>query len=72
MSRSEETRAEETRAEESRAEESRAERRRRLDRIFGEGLPEQTEDDTDEPRRRAEAESAGEEWLRRQVPPHHG
>ncbi|HEU4566639.1 MAG TPA: hypothetical protein VFR99_01305 [Marmoricola sp.] len=53
-------------------EESRAERRRRLDRIFGEGLPEQTGDDVDEPRRHAEEDEAGEEWLRRQVPPHHG
>lgn len=58
--------------EESGAQESRAERRRRLDRIFGDGLPEQTTDDTDEPRRRAEDESAAEEWLRGQVPPHHG
>jgi hypothetical protein len=54
------------------SEESRAERRRRLDRIFGQGLPDQTSDDTDEPARRAEEESAAEEWLRGQVPPHHG
>jgi hypothetical protein len=54
------------------SEESHAERRRRLDRIFGEGLPEQTTDDTDDPPRRAEDESAAEEWLRGQVPPHHG
>lgn len=53
-------------------EESRAERRRRLDRIFGEGLPEQTSDDVDEPRRRSEDTDAAEEFLRRQVPPHHG
>ena len=44
-------------------------RRRRLAEVFGEVLPEQTSDDADEPR----AEPDGtEEWLRRQVPPHHG
>lgn len=58
--------------EKAREQESRAERKRRLDRIFGAALPEQTKDDLDEPRRRAEEESAAEEWLRRQVPPHHG
>lgn len=44
------------------------ERRRRRARVFGEVLPEETSDD------RAETESGGssEEWLRRQVPPHHG
>jgi len=52
--------------------ESAAQRRRRLDRIFGESLPQQTRDDLEEPRERAEEESAAEEWLRRQVPPHHG
>ena len=48
----------------------REERRRRLAEVFGDVLPEQTRDDTD-------AETGGrggsnEEWLRRQVPPHHG
>lgn len=53
----------------------RAERRRRLAEIFGEVIPEQTADDTDETDagadRRTE-EKAQEEWLKRQVPPHHG
>lgn len=53
----------------------RAERRRRLAEIFGEVLPEQTVDDTGEAGDRAERRSdqqAQEDWLRSQVPPHHG
>lgn len=49
----------------------RAERRRRLAEVFGEVLPEQTRDDSEPGDRSAEAASA-EEWLKRQVPPHHG
>ena len=45
------------------------ERRRRLAEIFGDVLPEQTKDDADEPESRPDG---GDEWLRRQVPPHHG
>ncbi|MEO5651774.1 MAG: hypothetical protein ABIN79_11980 [Marmoricola sp.] len=45
-----------------------AARRRRLAEVFGDVLPEQTSDDVD-PR---EGADASEEWLRRQVPPHHG
>lgn len=52
----------------------RAARRRRLAEVFGDVLPEQTSDDVDD---RAEtggrgAEAAKDEWLKRQVPPHHG
>jgi hypothetical protein len=43
-------------------------RRRRLAEIFGEELPEQTSDDTDDPRESRD----GDAWLRGQVPPHHG
>ena len=48
-------------------------RRRRLAAVFGDVLPEATSDDVAEPG----SEPAGEkrrteEWLRRQVPPHHG
>lgn len=51
----------------------RAARRRRLAEVFGEVLPEQTGDDLSDPREHsAEREKAGEDWLRRQVPPHHG
>lgn len=43
-------------------------RKARLAAIFGDVVPESTSDDRDEPG------SAGtsEEWLKRQVPPHHG
>jgi hypothetical protein len=43
-------------------------RRRRLAKVFGEVLPEQTSDDADP----GQGPDGGEEWLRRQVPPHHG
>ena len=45
--------------------------RARLDAIFGTVLPEQT---SDERSRDGAASSDGgqDEWLRRQVPPHHG
>ncbi|HET6167269.1 MAG TPA: hypothetical protein VFE07_10605 [Marmoricola sp.] len=48
----------------------RAARRRRLAEIFGEVIPDQTNDDTDETGEGAE--QAQEDWLKRQVPPHHG
>ncbi len=50
--------------------ESPEERRRRLATIFGDVLPETTSDEREpgEPDR----EDAGDAWLRRQVPPHHG
>jgi len=53
----------------------RAARRRRLAEIFGEVIPEQTSDDTTEagdPADRRTEETAQEDWLKRQVPPHHG
>ena len=49
--------------------EQRAARRRRLAEVFGDVLPEQTTDDAAEQEPRP---GGGEEWLRRQVPPHHG
>jgi hypothetical protein len=51
-------------------EQARHERRRRLAEVFGEVLPAQTSDDRDPPS--GEGEAGHEEWLRRQVPPHHG
>ncbi|MET3962592.1 hypothetical protein ABIE44_002526 [Marmoricola sp. OAE513] len=48
----------------------RAARRRRLAEVFGEVLPEQTRDDASEGDRGDV--NASEEWLKRQVPPHHG
>jgi len=44
-------------------------RRRSLAEIFGEVLPEQTRDDADDPDTKPDGT---DEWLRRQVPPHHG
>jgi hypothetical protein len=52
-----------------------ARRRRRLAEIFGDVLPDQTSDDVaDESGRgdRRTEEKAQEDWLKRQVPPHHG
>ena len=49
--------------------EEREARRRRLAEVFGEELPEQTSDDADESQTPSEG---SDEWLRRQVPPHHG
>lgn len=43
-------------------------RKRRLAEIFGEVLPETTGDD----REGRVASDAGEDWLKSQVPPHHG
>ncbi|MFC4375641.1 hypothetical protein ACFO5K_16195 [Nocardia halotolerans] len=40
----------------------------RLARIFGDVLPETTGDERGEDTRRTE----GDDWLRSQVPPHHG
>lgn len=50
--------------------EQRAERRRRLAAVFGDVLPDQTSDDAEVDGARDDA--AAEEWLKRQVPPHHG
>ena len=49
-------------------------RRRRLAAVFGEVLPESTTDDRETDGRDAGARSgdAGEDWLKAQVPPHHG
>ena len=49
--------------------EEREARRRRLAEVFGEELPEQTSDDADESQ---SSSGSSDEWLRRQVPPHHG
>jgi hypothetical protein len=51
--------------------EAAAERRRRRDRVFGAVLADTTEDERapgdDQP-----GDGTREEWLRRNVPPHHG
>ncbi|HEY0904704.1 MAG TPA: hypothetical protein VGE14_12525 [Marmoricola sp.] len=53
----------------------RAARRRRLAEIFGDVLPEKTRDDASDAGDRADrrtAEKVQEDWLKSQVPPHHG
>jgi hypothetical protein len=52
-----------------RREETPAERRARLAAVFGDVLPETTADERD-PEESPERDA--DEWLRRQVPPHHG
>lgn len=49
--------------------EERAARKRRLAEVFGDTLPEQTRDDLST---EGGDTAATEEWLKRQVPPHHG
>lgn len=51
--------------------EERAARKRRLAEVFGDVLPEQTKDDQ-APEGGDTDVGASEDWLRRQVPPHHG
>jgi hypothetical protein len=48
----------------------RARRRARLAEVFGDVLPETTTDERDDVR--PGEDRATEEWLRSQVPPHHG
>jgi hypothetical protein len=48
-----------------------AERKRRLDEVFGDVLPETTTDERD-PESPDADESARDDWFRDQVPPHHG
>lgn len=43
-------------------------RKARLAAVFGDVLPESTRDDRDDSR----SGGTSEEWLKRQVPPHHG
>jgi hypothetical protein len=46
------------------------ERKRRLAAVFGDVLPETTSDERDPAESRPD--TASDEWLRAQVPPHHG
>ncbi|GCE36303.1 hypothetical protein Rhow_001669 [Rhodococcus wratislaviensis] len=45
--------------------------RARLERIFGDVFPDTTADER-EPGAGSSSGAAGDEWLRRQRPPHHG
>lgn len=49
-----------------------AEQKRRLAEVFGDALPESTRDDRPEEWGEDRGRDSGEEWLRNQVPPHHG
>jgi hypothetical protein len=49
---------------------SEAARKRRLDEVFGDVLPETTSDERDDPV--PGGGEASDRWLREQVPPHHG
>lgn len=46
-------------------------RKRRLEKVFGDVLPETTSDERDAGPP-PDGEDPGERWLREQVPPHHG
>lgn len=46
------------------------ERAKRRAEVFGDALPETTRDERDDDA--PQKESAGDTWLREQVPPHHG
>jgi hypothetical protein len=46
------------------------ERRRRLAAVFGDALPDTTSDERDESP--SAPESGSDQWLKDQVPPHHG
>ncbi len=47
-------------------------RKRRLDEVFGDVLPETTNDERDDRDDRDPGDDASDRWLREQVPPHHG
>jgi len=49
-----------------------ARRRRRRAEVFGDVLPERATDDRGERWNEPDAPGQTEEWLRREVPPHHG
>jgi len=47
-----------------------AQRRSRRARVFGDVLPDETSDERDD--RGGGSEGGSDDWIRRQVPPHHG
>jgi hypothetical protein len=47
-------------------------RKRRLDRIFGDTMPDTTSDEREPGTSTDDGEDPGDRWLREQVPPHHG
>jgi hypothetical protein len=55
-----------------REEPSEAERRRLRAVVFGDVLPDATGDERGDDGTRSGGEDAADDWLRREVPPHHG
>ena len=51
---------------------SETERRRRRAAVFGDVLPDSTSDERGDGWSDREPREGSDEWLRRQVPPHHG
>ena len=51
---------------------SEAERRRLRAVVFGDVLPDATTDERGDEGTRSGGEDAADDWLRREVPPHHG
>ena len=49
-----------------------AERRRRRAEVFGDVLPDSTRDERGDGWSERQPADGSDEWLRRQVPPHHG
>ncbi|MDX6371409.1 MAG: hypothetical protein QOD98_397 [Nocardioidaceae bacterium] len=47
-------------------------RKRRLAEVFGDVLPDTTDDERDPAERSDPATERGDAWLKEQVPPHHG
>jgi hypothetical protein len=47
------------------------ERQKRRAEVFGDALPDVTSDEQD-PAEQVDGDSAGDRWLKSQVPPHHG
>ena len=54
------------------AAESEWQRRQRLAAVFGDVLPDTTSDERDADATLEADDDAQDQWLRRQVPPHHG
>ncbi|UUW91905.1 MULTISPECIES: hypothetical protein [Pimelobacter] len=48
------------------------ERKRRLAEVFGDALPETTSDERDDRDQAADRGAGHDQWLKSQVPPHHG
>jgi hypothetical protein len=54
------------------ADESEWQRKQRLAAVFGDVLPDTTSDERDADATPEADDDAQDQWLRRQVPPHHG